>query len=379
MPGGVPSSGIEESLASPPRPPPSSPPSCSPSGGWRLAHRAALALPARPRPGSIAAALALNRVAHLGVGGQRRAPIPACRASPRPHCDGGAPRTEPRTTSKRIGTLVDMHVDHACNVIYAPFCLSPSPPCHLQPLHKITKFENTALDPPGAGISYPPAHDCRPSRTAPGQRVKAISTAVGGKACHDGPSGTPFVLQFPLIARHDRGDFTLFSMRAVGTPQGCLSLVDDHPRTESLTTTPDDGQMDCSDDLAVIGDRPTKGGVAMAPPPRHCHDPESVGLSVNTIVSGELDDQCVDPPFDTQLPIDTTPLALPPDWLDVFHALAAIPRRHDHQSKSATPPIISGCVSFSECIDQSREYDFKVDIDAIESTARRTSCLARSL
>jgi hypothetical protein len=37
---------------------------------------------------------------------------------------------------------------------------------------------------------------------------------------------------------------------------------------------------------------------------------------------------------------------------------------------STTPPIIPGCVSFSECIDQSREYAIKVDIDAIESTAR---------
>ena len=147
-----------------------------------------------------------------------------------------APRFEGRTTSKRTGTLGDMHVDHACNVIYAPFCLSPLAPCHLQPLHTTTKFEDTALDPHGAGMSYPPAHDCRPSRTAPGQRVKAISSTVGGKACHDGPSGTPFDLTFPLIARHDRGDFTLLSMRAVGTPQGCLSLVDDLLRTESLTT-----------------------------------------------------------------------------------------------------------------------------------------------
>ena len=134
-----------------------------------------------------------------------------------------------------------MHVNHACNVIYAPFCLLPLALCHLQPPHTIKNFEDTALDPHGAGMSYPPAHDCRPSRIAPGQRVKAISKAVGGKACHDGPSGTPFALTFPLIARHDRGKFTLLSMRAVETPQGRLSLVDDPLGTESLTTTPEDG------------------------------------------------------------------------------------------------------------------------------------------
>ena len=115
-------------------------------------------------------------------------------------------------------------------------------------------------------MSYPPAHDCRPSCTAPGQRVEAISTAVGGKACHDGSSGTPFALTFPLIARHDRGKFTLLSMRAVETPQGRLSLVDDPLGTESLTTTPDDGQMDCSDDSAVTGGRPTEGGGVSAHP-----------------------------------------------------------------------------------------------------------------
>ena len=73
-------------------------------------------------------------------------------------------------------------------------------------------------------------------------------------------------------------------------------------------------------------------------------------------------------PFDTHLPIDITPLALPPEWLDVFHALEAIPRRHGLQERSTTPPIIPGCASFSECIDRSREYAIKVDIDAIEST-----------
>jgi len=57
------------------------------------------------------------------------------------------PRTEDRMTSKRVGTLVDMHVDHACNIIYAPFCLPSFTLQHFPPLHTKIKFEDTALDP----------------------------------------------------------------------------------------------------------------------------------------------------------------------------------------------------------------------------------------
>ena len=68
-----------------------------------------------------------------------------------------------------------------------------------------------------------------------------------------------------------------------------------------------------------------KGGVALAPPSHPCPVAESVGPSINTSESVGLDDRRVDPPFDTHLPIDIKPLSLPPEWLDVFHALKAIP------------------------------------------------------
>jgi len=108
----------------------------------------------------------------------------------------------------------------------------------------------------------------------------------------------------------------------------------------------------------------------MTPPSHHCTDAVPVGPGITTVDSVGVVDLCVDPPIDKQPSLHTTPQALPPEWLDVFHALEAIPRRHGHRIMSTTPPIISGCVSFSECIDQSREYAIKVDIDAIESTAR---------
>jgi hypothetical protein len=67
--------------------------------------------------------------------------------------------------SKRVGTLADMHVDHACNIIYAPFCLPSLTLRHLPLLHAQLKIEDTALDPHRAGVSKPPAHDYRPLRT----------------------------------------------------------------------------------------------------------------------------------------------------------------------------------------------------------------------
>jgi len=106
------------------------------------------------------------------------------------------------------------------------------------------------------------------------------------------------------------------------------------------------------------------------PPPHHCPNTAPVGGGIDTVNDEGKVDSCVDSPFDTQLPFVTSPLALPPEWLDVFHTLTEIPRRHDHQDKSTTPPIVPGCASFSECIDLSREYAVKVDIDAIESTAQ---------
>jgi hypothetical protein len=202
-----------------------------------------------------------------------------------------APRTEDRTTSKRLGTLVDMHVDHACNIIYAPFCLPLLTLRHLPPLHAQLKIENTALDPHHAGVSEPPAHDYRPSHTAFERCERAISTAAGGNAYVDSLVGTPFALTFPLIARHDQGAFILLSMREVGPPRGHLSLVDDHPCTGLHTTMSHNGMMDCSDDPGDIGGQPTKGGVAMTPSSHHCPDAVSVGPGITTVDSVEVVDR----------------------------------------------------------------------------------------
>ena len=58
------------------------------------------------------------------------------------------------------------------------------------------------------------------------------------------------------------------------------------------------------------------------------------------------------------------------EWLDVFAKLSAIPRLTTHGNAGAQPSNLLGCGSFSECVDQARVHAVKVDIDAIESTAR---------
>ena len=143
---------------------------------------------------------------------------------PLPSVDG--PHGEDRTMSKRTEVRVDMHAHHAFNLIYAPSCLPSYAPQNPLPSSAATpELKCTTLDPSGTGVSCPLPH-YRPPSTASGQRAGAVSAALGGKAHDDGPSGTPFALLFPLIARHGHGTFTLLSMREAVATSDRLSLVD---------------------------------------------------------------------------------------------------------------------------------------------------------
>ena len=73
---------------------------------------------------------------------------------------------------------------------------------------------------------------------------------------------------------------------------------------------------------------------------------------------------------DTPLPPMFPPHALPDEWLDVYVKLAAFPRLPAPENAGAHPSTLLGCGSFSECVEQSRVHAVKIDIDAIESTAR---------
>ena len=86
--------------------------------------------------------------------------------------------------------------------------------------------------------------------------------------------------------------------------------------------------------------------------------------------SGGLYLICNDGPVDTPLPPTLTPHALPDEWLDVFCKLAVIPRLPTHDNAGAHPSNLLGCGSFSECVERARVHAVKIDIDAIESTAR---------
>ena len=73
---------------------------------------------------------------------------------------------------------------------------------------------------------------------------------------------------------------------------------------------------------------------------------------------------------DTPLTPMLTPHALPDEWLDVYTALLAFPRPLPLEMIATHPSNILGCGNFSECIERSRAHAIKVDIPAIESTAR---------
>jgi hypothetical protein len=77
-----------------------------------------------------------------------------------------------------------------------------------------------------------------------------------------------------------------------------------------------------------------------------------------------------DGPTDTPSPPILPPHALPDEWLDVFVKLAAFPRLTNPEKADAHPSKLLGCGSFSECVELSRVHAVKIDIDAIESTAR---------
>ena len=77
---------------------------------------------------------------------------------------------------------------------------------------------------------------------------------------------------------------------------------------------------------------------------------------------------CIDGDSEALSPCPTAPILLPEEWLAAYQTLSDITSQSLNQT-STHPPIIPGCASFASCIDLSRAYAVKVDIDAIESTA----------
>jgi len=78
---------------------------------------------------------------------------------------------------------------------------------------------------------------------------------------------------------------------------------------------------------------------------------------------------CIDGDSEALSPCPTAPILLPEEWLAAYQTLSDITSQSLEQT-STHPPIIPGCASFASCIDMSRAYAIKVDIDAIESTAK---------
>ncbi len=78
---------------------------------------------------------------------------------------------------------------------------------------------------------------------------------------------------------------------------------------------------------------------------------------------------CIDGDSEALSPCPTAPILLPEEWLAAYQTLSDITSQSLEQT-STHPPIIPACASFASCIDMSRAYAIKVDIDAIESTAQ---------
>ena len=172
--------------------------------------------------------------------------------------------------------------------------------------------------------------------------------------------------------------FTQCNEEASREPRNQCVAADDLPVTKALSG--DHGNPACThhpclraggNGVVVSGqpwttDLSLAAGVALEGPMRtEEYNPHDMGCP-----SGGLYPICDDGLVDTPLPPTLTPHALPDEWLDVFCKLAAIPRLPTHENTAAHPSNLLGCGLFSECVEQSRVHAVKIDIDAIESTAR---------
>ena len=127
--------------------------------------------------------------------------------------------------------------------------------------------------------------------------------------------------------------------------------------------------MDCSGD-SVENLVTHTGGVGAFTPPLPLHPTEmGFACSLGSGEAGELDDGSADNSLATPSPLHVHAFELPREWHDVYCTLGAIPLDHGRPRTDTHRQIIPGCVSFAACVDLSRVYAHKVDIDAIEATA----------
>ena len=127
--------------------------------------------------------------------------------------------------------------------------------------------------------------------------------------------------------------------------------------------------MDCSGDTAEHAATHIDGIETPTPPLPLSPTMASLACGLGSGEISELDDGGVDGPFDTPLSFHVTTFELPREWLDVYRALDALPLDRGRSRTGSHRQIIPGCVSFAACVDLSRAFALKVDIDAIEATA----------
>ena len=78
-------------------------------------------------------------------------------------------------------------------------------------------------------------------------------------------------------------------------------------------------------------------------------------------------------------PYPTTPILLPEEWLAAYQTMSDITRLQSLGQTGTHPSIIPGCASFASCIDLSRAYAVKVDMNAIEGTAQSLLAVGKGI
>ncbi len=140
------------------------------------------------------------------------------------------------------------------------------------------------------------------------------------------------------------------------------------------------GDMDCSEDhegaRAVLSE---KARAAMLSTTDVVAPHEHPALSERAASHGLDRHVCVDGNSEALSPRPTTPILLPENWLAAYQTLSEITCTQSLEQTGTHPSIIPGCASFASCIDLSRAYAVKIDIDAIESQQRPCLLTGRAL
>jgi len=254
-----------------------------------------------------------------------------------------------------------MRVRFACNVMLPPVY---PPACHLStPDHTQHPAQPSGRVAHNRTLESHPGHRLTQRRLSEGLAPSMSVTRASGRLPREGTL-------HPSPIR--RGRSLRLGVPTCGPPRAddtrLLSGSGDHVQPGPPVDDPS-GDMDCSEDLEGVQMVPSEKARASMPPTMDVVAPqEHPALSECAVSHGLGRHGCTDGNSEASSPCRTTPILLPEEWLAAYQTISDITSQSLEQT-STHPPILPGCASFASCIDLSRAYAVKVDIDAIESTA----------